>query len=518
MPERKDQVRRLSHVTLGVPDGGIYHYKPHRRRHTQQARKTKKTVCFFRPRKNLKKKRRVNSARLALEVCGGSSSGAGNNAEPPISLGDPGASSVAWCPPEEAATLLGSDTRRLHSRGLVEHSPRDRGAWASSSGYSHVFSEDGSRYGDAGNPMAGGVRPGGSPIQAVPAPAPMGATSFEGGEGREMVTRTGDGGEFGSLPEKGAVGLALESNSASVAPPPLLRTSVTASEQEGPAPRRRRASGKHRPRRRKSLSDARVQTPKGAAEREEAARALTKSTALSGKLGGEGGPQDPKAAGNNKHDGGNYGDTSAARPDDARWVKGGGEEGDQAEKTSENGRGKKREEGWQQVHEGVWDAAEENDGLEGQGVQGRRRVMADVATARLAWIPGDPCACAGDQGVIGDACRGWLRARAGSLAEGEVRTLNMVADWCFFCCCCCDTYNRPASPNKSDVFIKVVHTREVMQTKIHVGGAFLRHIWLNEKGRLAIGDRSTSWEQSFVLSTTCCQWSNSCGVQRTGIP
>lgn len=31
---------------------------------------------------------------------------------------------------------------------------------------------------------------------------------------------------------------------------------------------------------------------------------------------------------------------------------------------------------------------------------------------RFAWIPADPCSCVDAPGLVGEACRGWLRARA----------------------------------------------------------------------------------------------------------
>lgn len=40
------------------------------------------------------------------------------------------------------------------------------------------------------------------------------------------------------------------------------------------------------------------------------------------------------------------------------------------------------------------------------------RIDEPSAAVRLAWLPGDPCSCVGAPGVVGEACRGWLRARA----------------------------------------------------------------------------------------------------------
>ncbi|CAN0153409.1 unnamed protein product [Scytosiphon promiscuus] len=38
-----------------------------------------------------------------------------------------------------------------------------------------------------------------------------------------------------------------------------------------------------------------------------------------------------------------------------------------------------------------------------------------VRTVKLAWIPGDPCSCVDAPGLVGEACRGWLVARAADL-------------------------------------------------------------------------------------------------------
>ena len=59
--------------------------------------------------------------------------------------------------------------------------------------------------------------------------------------------------------------------------------------------------------------------------------------------------------------------------------------------------------------------------------QRRRELEREIVSGRsisLAWIPGDPCSCAGveqgdEGGVVGEACRAWLEARAAPLKAGD---------------------------------------------------------------------------------------------------
>lgn len=56
---------------------------------------------------------------------------------------------------------------------------------------------------------------------------------------------------------------------------------------------------------------------------------------------------------------------------------------------------------------------EDEDDEEGKGEgEGGGDTQSRAGAIRLAWIPGDPCSCASAPGLVGEACRGWLMARA----------------------------------------------------------------------------------------------------------
>ena len=55
---------------------------------------------------------------------------------------------------------------------------------------------------------------------------------------------------------------------------------------------------------------------------------------------------------------------------------------------------------------------EEKEEEEEEEEEGVGNVEASAGAIKLAWIPGDPCSCVNAPGMIGEACRGWLVARA----------------------------------------------------------------------------------------------------------
>lgn len=57
--------------------------------------------------------------------------------------------------------------------------------------------------------------------------------------------------------------------------------------------------------------------------------------------------------------------------------------------------------------------ARQQDTAEGEGEGG----VGSVPGVVLAWIPGDPCSCIDSPGIVGQACRAWLSARAVSMPQ-----------------------------------------------------------------------------------------------------
>eukprot|EP00903_Cladosiphon_okamuranus_P006646 g6489.t1 len=94
------------------------------------------------------------------------------------------------------------------------------------------------------------------------------------------------------------------------------------------------------------------------------------------------------------------------------------------EKGVEKDEGSERKEGGEEEGGGQGEERGENPGEgggptekkqeeteEGEG-EGGGEMEAKDGAVRLAWIPADPCSCADAPGVVGEACRGWLMARA----------------------------------------------------------------------------------------------------------
>lgn len=89
---------------------------------------------------------------------------------------------------------------------------------------------------------------------------------------------------------------------------------------------------------------------------------------------------------------------------------------------------KSRQEGWLKDTEA--EKKRRKDNVEnGEEIAGIRRKDASTAkptqAVKLAWVPGDPCLCVGAPGVIGEACRGWLRSRAVTTASGEDERMRL---------------------------------------------------------------------------------------------
>lgn len=59
------------------------------------------------------------------------------------------------------------------------------------------------------------------------------------------------------------------------------------------------------------------------------------------------------------------------------------------------------------------ESARQQDTAEGR----ERGEVGSVPNVVLAWIPGDPCSCIDNPGIVGQACRAWLSARAVSMLQ-----------------------------------------------------------------------------------------------------
>lgn len=143
----------------------------------------------------------------------------------------------------------------------------------------------------------------------------------------------------------------------------------------------------------------------------ERLRSSSKSWALSRERGGARGIGRRRLDGS---DGGSSGD--------------GGEDGDSAQRRGgEEGAGEEVKDGGEEG-----DVKEERQKQEGEEEvkMGDSNRVSDAV--RLAWIPADPCSCMDAPGAVGEACRGWLMARAAgppsrhSRGDGEAQAPSEV--------------------------------------------------------------------------------------------
>lgn len=136
-------------------------------------------------------------------------------------------------------------------------------------------------------------------------------------------------------------------------------------------------------------------------------RSSPRSGALSGERGGARGVGRRRLDGSDGGGSGEDGDSALRR---------GGDEG-AGEELKENG----GEEGEMKEEHQKEEGEKEEEGKIG----GSNRVGDAV---RLAWIPADPCSCTDAPGAVGEACRGWLMARAAG--DGEAQAPSEVCKSC----------------------------------------------------------------------------------------
>lgn len=91
---------------------------------------------------------------------------------------------------------------------------------------------------------------------------------------------------------------------------------------------------------------------------------------------------------------------------------------------------------------------------------------------RLAWIPDDPCSCANAAGLVGEACRGWLRTRSfGPRLHFEVQYVRgCVNTFCGHR----RTAGAPAPPSIAFALVAVLHRNVTRHRNAWYGR---RHAW-----------------------------------------